>query len=436
MTRFQQLTVVALITLLSACSGNLQYRTANDLCSGAEVINSCSKHTLQQYNDAGNPDKDYLLGFIEFDDQGQLHSREQMNAVIGKIAAETAEQDLLMVVFVHGWKHNADVNDSNITDFRNSLMRLSVLESKTSRAEGRKARKIAGVYLGWRGESIDVPYLDNITFWDRKSTAHKVGRGGVTEVLTRLEQIRRAKKQENPDGTEQPGNTRLVIIGHSFGGAIVYSALSQVLMTEFIKTSGNYGVSSHASGFGDLVVLINPAFEALRYAPLADMANERGTYFPGQLPVLAVLTSEADLATKWAFWAGRLFSTALEKHRTVNRYNRASKSEQSISQGSADRTAIGHFEPYMTHRLLPDNSPPGQSAPSVKQVMQGWQNDAPGGVIRFPGSKLKHLNNSVARNPYLIIQVDKEIIPGHSEIYDPRVADFLSHFVLLSTQSN
>jgi len=43
---------------------------------------------------------------------------------------------------------------------------------------------------------------------------------------------------------------------------------------------------------------INPAFEAELFSSLSDMSLERATYFESQLPVLAVLTSETDDATK------------------------------------------------------------------------------------------------------------------------------------------
>ena len=49
--------------------------------------------------------------------------------------------------------------------------------------------------------------------------------------------------------------------------------------------------------------------------PLSDMSTARGTYFASQLPVMAILTSEAEYATRYAFPAGRFFSTLLEKDR-------------------------------------------------------------------------------------------------------------------------
>ena len=61
----------------------------------------------------------------------------------------------------------------------------------------------------------------------------------------------------------------------------------------------------------------------------------------------------------------------------------------------------------------------------LSAVSKAWENDAPGHVIRFHGSVLERTSNSVGRNPYLIVQVSKDLIPNHNDIYDPRVTTFL-----------
>jgi len=150
--------------------------------------------------------------------------------------------------------------------------------------------------VGWRGESIDVPPFNYLTFWDRKSTAQDVGYLGVSELLVKLEEIANVRNSMIP-----PIKSRLVVIGHSFGGAVVYSATSQILASRFVDSQEGKGFTDTAKGFGDLVVLLNPAFEALRYAPFYDLAQSRCSYFPEQVPRLAILTSEADSATGTLF---------------------------------------------------------------------------------------------------------------------------------------
>lgn len=422
---------VLMITLLIGCAPHTLYRAQTEPCTSSQPDQACSDHAIQRYLDPAQPNRSYTLGFIEFDDQGQLHSRAQMKAVLKHIHQDASNKDVILVVFVHGWKHSASIGDGNIQTFRDALEDLSALES---RVYGEHSREVVGVYLGWRGGSITLPLIEELTFWDRKNTAHKVGHGGVTEILSRLEQIRNIRSQLSevkPDAIQ----TRLVVIGHSFGGAIVYSAVSQLLMDRFVETSGSIGEVRDAKGFGDLLVLINPAFEALLLAPLSDMANERKTYFDSQLPVIAILTSEADDATGMAFPIGRWFSTFFEKHRTVPRDNPVTGGEEIIDQHEANITAVGHFDPYQTHELYATERAGRSDAQVFARASLDWEHDEPGSEIVFEGSTLKRTLNSVGRNPYLVIQVDGELIPDHNTINDDRVIGFITQLVQLSTQS-
>lgn len=417
--------------LMAGCAPHRLYRTNPELCTSSNPEQDCQAHFLQEYTPA-ETDESYLLGFIEFDDQGQLHWRGQMNLVLDKIGEVAAFQDLLIIAFVHGWKHSAAPMDGNIETLRHNLRALSALESELSRREGRAERKVVGVYMGWRGGSITLPVMKELTFWDRKNTAHKVGYGGVIEVLAKLEEIKKIKASiDAPDRM-----TRLVVIGHSFGGAVVYSALAQIMMNRFATTQGPVGLATTVEGFGDLVVLINPAFEALRFSTLSDMANERRSYFQAQLPVMAVLTSEADDATKRAFPLGRFFSTLFEKHREVQRQNGATKKDETIGQKRANITALGHFEPYKTHTLRQAQHPDSKTALELYvEASQSWENDQPGSVIRFDGSVLERTPNSVGRNPFLIIRVDKALIRDHNHIDDPKVTSFIRQLILIASQS-
>ena len=434
----------ALLVLLlgvAACAPHELHRTDHNLCVRTSVEQECPQSSLQAYRDPANAAGEYTLGFVELDDQGALWSRRQMQSVV-TAAEAAATEDLLLVVFVHGWKHSAQAGDENIRTFRDGLRGLSELESALAERTGQAARGVFGVYLGWRGASITAPVLKELTFWDRKNTAHKVGHGGVSEVLGQLEQIKRTK--DAIAGGRGRSRTRLVVIGHSFGGAVVYSALSQLLVDRFVRTAGPVGQMSDVDGFGDLVVLINPAFEAVRYTTLSDMANERPPYLPSQLPVTAILTSAADDATGKAFPLGRWLSTFWEKHRVMERPNAVTGETEHIDQEQANVTAIGHFEPYWTHALeastpaAAGDAPPVGTAQELRQyaeVSGRWDRDSPGNVIDFTGSRLTRSANSVGRNPYLVIRVDGDLIRDHNHIDDPRLLSFIRQLIQLTAQS-
>lgn len=434
--------VLVILAALSAtaCAPFQQYRTVYpEVCVSPTPtpLPACEIHALQQLPTAkGNR---YLLGFIEFDDQGQLWDRRQMSGVVDKLAHEAGTKELLMVVFVHGWKHSAAPGDENIQTFRDVLAQLADHEAhlaETSKSLSR--REVAGVYLGWRGGSVTVPLLEELTFWDRKNTAQKVGHGGVTEVLSRLELIRQVKNSIEPGR-----HTRLVVVGHSFGGAVVHTALTQILENRFVGTTGPAGVQGDVAGFADLVVLINPAFEAMQFSPLSDMATERGTYFASQLPVVLEMTSEADYATRYAFPAGRWFSTWFEKTHDRKRRNAVTGVEEIIDESDSNLTAVGHFEPYRTHKLYPlDDLKRSQvkvlsaddSARLFVQSSDDWAADKPGSKIPFGSVMLERNATSAGRNPYLLTYVDKHLITDHNDISDPRIIEFVKQLILISTQ--
>ena len=419
--------------LMSACTSHVQYRTNYLLCARETPIapTDCELHALQEYRDRDRvePDQSYTLGFIEFDDQGLLFKRRQMRAVLNAVREKLARKDLLMVVFMHGWKHNAAPKDRNVKEFRQLLTDLSAAES---RLQGDKRREVMGVYLSWRGLSISAPVLDLLTFWDRKNTAHKVGRGSVTEVLTRLERIKEGGGR----------NTTLTVVGHSFGGAAIYDALSQVLEARFARTVDASDPQAGIEGFGDLVVLINPAFEALQYATLSDMSTEFADYRQFQLPVLVVLTSEGDKATEWAFPIGRRFSTVFEKERVVKRCNATTRKLEEIDEEAANIKAIGHFGPYKTHTLraavAAEQGSKHRSAvqpPRFLEVGAQWRRDRPGSKITFKGSILERTPTSAGRNPYLVVSVNKALIKDHNDILDESVVDFVRQLILISSQT-
>ena len=63
---------------------------------------------------------EYSLSVIEFDDQGWYQDMDQREALMNFLD-ETANDDLLIVVFIHGWKHNAASADSNQRGIRSML---------------------------------------------------------------------------------------------------------------------------------------------------------------------------------------------------------------------------------------------------------------------------------------------------------------------------
>jgi len=65
----------------------------------------------------------YELAIVEFDDQGRCYDRGQMDGVAKRLEAlapdpEQPGQDVILVVFVHGWQHDGRSDDENLSAFR------------------------------------------------------------------------------------------------------------------------------------------------------------------------------------------------------------------------------------------------------------------------------------------------------------------------------
>ncbi len=428
------------LPLFASCTHNKAYRTNTQLCTSngeKTIIDQCATNSVQAFvaNDAGKGS--YMLGFIEFDDQGQIQDYQQVVAVQALLQNITRQEDAIVLVFVHGWKHNAHSGpkpgeeDNNITRFREVLSSVS----RTEALQNTNApRKVVGVYLGWRGLSVTLPGIKELSFWERKNAAHKVGGGAITEVLLTLENLVASRNSQQGSREPEKPKSRFVVIGHSFGGAAVYSAVGQVLLERYMGSDCNDNTDCSARGFGDLVVLMNPAFEAMRYSTLRNATDRANSYTKGHLPVLAILTSEKDYATKYAFPAGRRFSTFFEKERVER------------DQEAKNRTAIGHYMPYQTHRLDLLQEKPGKPRQAISladqlqtflRFSQQWDDPSQTDLaLPLISVQLTKTGTTDRFNPYLSIYVDGALIPDHNKIYDPRVTEFLRQLIMLSIQED
>jgi hypothetical protein len=411
-TRFIRIFGLIVVLISTGCTSLKQFRTSYIpcVCSNADYSN-CKDATIEEHKS-----DNFSLSFVEFDDQGSLWDRRQLDTVINNISSEGKKPNgLLMVAFIHGWKNNARYDNGNVASFRESLRQLARLEAEAAKNAKPPvpARKVLGLYVGWRGLSVDDYVVNQLTFWDRKNTAERVGHGAVTEFLVQLEDASTKAKEYNK-------NTDFVIVGHSFGGLILYSALSQILTERMSNPVNTY------QGFADLIVMLNPAIEAARFTPLQQLAAAKG-YDEGHFPSLAIITSQGDWATKKTFKIGRWFSTFLETYRDDV------QQEENI-------TAVGHFQPYITHELIPRAKAKYQGI-DVWDEKFSWEETASqdGYAINFKDAQLVHKDDaqhrSAPQNPIMVISVDKQIISDHNDIFNETLLSFLADLIVSKPQN-
>jgi pimeloyl-ACP methyl ester carboxylesterase len=322
----------------------------------------------------------YTLAIVEFDDQGRCYDRRQMGALADKLK-RLEGGDAIIVVFVHGWKHDSRSDDDNLRSFQSVLAALAA-------EEGPRGVPVLGVFVAWRGLSLFGFGLDNLTFWDRKQAGLRVSMGAPRELFGRLRQFRNERQR-------QGGAPLLVLIGHSFGGMIVYAALAQSLIEAASTQSGKIVPS-----FADLILLVNPAFEAVRYLPVHDILKGRGEgSFPSnQNPVFVSVTATNDWATGLAFPAGMLI-TRLEE----------------ATLGTEEKQALintmGHLPWMLTHAL--SDAAPTTPDPTTQEIGGCW---------------LKRLRFD-PHNPFWVASATPKIIDGHNGIWLQPFRDFAAALV-------
>lgn len=289
------------------------------------------------------------LAFVEFDDQGTYFDQRQSFAAMRLVreALQSPSSAVELFVFIHGWQHNARPQDEHVRQFR------SFLQSRASGCGPTPdcgSKRTIGVYVGWPGMTLRPP-LHALTFWSRKEAAHRVAAGAVQEFFATLEQLKEDHARwmaPEPDKRLQPfrdavdpNRFKTYVIGHSFGGLIAYQANSQSLALHYGNAVLDQG-SARFTGLGDLLVLINPAIEALRFSAVKSLSGE---YPPEDFytPSVVVLGSRSDWATRFLFPMGVAAGT-LATHQI--------RAEQ---RGDA-LTTIGNAESYLTHNAYIDPS--------------------------------------------------------------------------------
>lgn len=347
---------------------------------------------LSQVHAEGHESLPADLAIIEFDDFGQFWKRDQLEDTLELIRTRNAEAErgVLVVVYAHGW-----MNDSNpsrkkgaLETFRVSMADLAVeLEAAGSPAPDR----VVGVYIGWRGAVTRVPLLSQMSFWSRQDAAERMASYNMRETFFRLVKATKVRPE-----------SKVMLSGHSMGGMIVAKTLGPSLTT-MLLASGEEGMPA----FADMVVLMNPALDALssyhlieylkRTETRVELRQADGTVRPAAGPVIAAITSEVDWVTKTAYPAGQVLglSSAGVRH---------DEQPGQPSQWKLATRALGHVKELISHRA--------------------WVED---GEVRF-----ERVPDSFNTTPYWVVQVSSDISSGHGDIHGPEFRELVRQLTLLN----
>jgi hypothetical protein len=344
---------------------------------------------------AQQPDEFHVpcVAYIEFDDMGELRDRDkitgkslQLDAALATINAAQktlpsgVKSQPIVLVFVHGWKHNAspgppeDANVQGVKDFLNMLHRTykdQYVDSNDAACvfgpgcTTRLLHPVVGVYIAWRGNSISeaFPVAQTFSYFGREKTAYRVGNTSLTYALG---EISAAAHPYNSD--EDKLQPFLLLMGHSFGGLVLERALAQATMERLDDVAGN----KRNASFADLIVYLNTAAAATDSKQVLDVMAEQGVTKPDpdsnkRYPQIISLSSSWDQATLSAVTVGHALPTlgmklagSLRNPDKLVCYEpeRAAASDQGHSTidifSGADfylRTAP-HFEAMQSHEII------------------------------------------------------------------------------------
>jgi len=328
---------------------------------------------------------------IEFNDQGQPHDPAQWQGLQARLRQSgNAAQELL--IFIHGWHHNAAPNDENLVAFEKFYQQMAQSDSQ---------RNLIGLYIGWRGDKYDPLWLDgsddpdsNVealdfpTIFQRKTVASRIGKTGMSQLLDALD-------AEIKAGFLQ----RYTVIGHSLGGAVALHASKHRVQRAINNKQEN----------PNLFILLNPAVNVNEYKPLDTLLS-----VDRQKPAMVVLQSKGDFAIKEAF-------------RWMKDGQRAMGNSWAITHDAArcPRADCSRTD-FLPPAMLKHDAIPG-CAMTLQQ--SGWKIRA-----RLQSRTNVQTCPDANKQAVWVLSVTDEIINGHNGILTPEHAVALSEIMAMIDQ--
>lgn len=319
---------------------------------------------------------------IALTDQGELERRCQWTDALHALQVERPQ---VIVLYVHGWGHDAHDHDDDLTQFRAYIGRLS--EREASRPS---TRDVVGIYVGWPGVTLRFPVIESLTYWSRQRSADRISQSAVVSKLVGA--IHNVRRQAHQD------NDLFVAIGHSFGARILYTATSQLILYNLQNQhpgsrGGTYGL---VRGPAHLIVMLNAALEASAYTALDTVRRRQEKFETAQQPIILSLSTSNDLATKAAFPIGQWFGGMWHER---------------------DRAALGNYPPYVTHSLEANDGKPRHDAP--------WWYDA----FCKDTLCLRRTERRQPGNPFIVATTSSDVLNGHNGIWMPAFLRWLNAFI-------
>jgi hypothetical protein len=378
------------------------------------ALSSCS-YAHRQFKPLFNEPAGYGFYSVEVDDFGTFWDRTAATDVLRQITAKSKNRNTIVLLYVHGWHHNAQETNQNLLEFRKTLGVLTQRLGEDLYAQSRGVLtnstdvQVIGVYVGWRGRSLPGPF-DYLTIWPRKQAAERVGDGDLREFLARLEVL---YQERNTAGIHP--FLGLVAVGHSLGGQVLLRSTAPEIERELVGAAEG-SQPPFISGFGDLAVLVNPAVEAYQFERIHRLA-ENLAFDWRQTPIMVVVSADNDTPRQRMFPLARRLSRILRPP------------FRDHEQAELWRRALGEYKPQRTHELKLTSRPPALDASSYLNPDAVLKRDFTA-ELQIGGAELKLTDGPKKPNsPIVVAYSTNKLIDGHSGIWTPEFRAFLIDYV-------
>lgn len=339
----------------------------------------------------------YSLAFIEFGEQGSYQDTSQVEKAVDLVRTT---QKPVVITYVHGWHNNADSGD--VPRFEKFLSEIA----HTPLIEG-EGFHVVGVYLAWRGESVDVPGLSELSFYGRKAAAERLASN--FDCFDAISAIAEAARKHH-----RRENEYTILLGHSFGGLVVERAVAHAIDAEMHGRATKYN-----SMPADLALVLNPASDSILSRQIISALYQEKT--ENTRPLFVSVTSTADSATGTIFPIGTSIAAVPKIFNQVSDPGPAEKKE---SERNYYTSTPGHKASLINHVAVkldePFDVPPGRTAMEVN-LSRALSGDKALLPVKGKAPELWQLKRTSDIDvPYWDIQVDSSIIKSHGDIWNDR----------------
>ena len=370
----------------------------------------------------------YSYAYVEFDDRGDYADPNQVERVLADLKTSVARTDTVVLVYVHGWNHDARNGDTNVACFEELVKATAIMQATYTSRGGHAPRGVYALFVGWPG----LVYGDErqkMTFFGRQNAADRVGeRGPLLDLFSRISKIRHQTVSRQAKSPQ----TKFVIVSHSLGARLTYRALRPVM-----QAAREVGTGSPF--LADVAVMVNPALSADEHTWLARALQQPAQPGAGPIPArFLIATSEADtvlqnvyvLSQRAAGWSRGEFMAA--DHRAV--------------------WPIGLYDAYLTHTLKLTGEyarPPGTAeCPTLNhkdlEIVRGKRRLGAGKEAElYDYREVRHYDDSGREiyrtiledtgkhppGPLMVVKVASKIIPDHNDIFTSPFVEFVARVI-------